>query len=733
MARDDNTPSINLPEGQRIRWEGRLLTYRGRARARARSHIFLDDAGVPVSMTDQLLIAEQQAERLRLVTQEELDRADKSLPRHSLDMAAPEDLREAEMRQRYMHAWVNAGRPSRTLGGLGPVIRRTAADASDPKPPSWRTMTRWIADWMLCGERPDGLLPGKGGNRTDRIGAGRDLLRDTVERYYLVDTKPSATVVHRHVQAAFEDHNKALPPDLHLPTPSFQATLDQIRTISLYEVDHCRSGPRLALHRHRPVTSGPVSHQINDAWETDHTVVDAVVIDEETTLPIGRSCITVMLDRCSRAPMGLRMSFEPPSANAALDCLRVSVSPKEDLLASIPGMTASWPCFGTPRVLITDQGKEFRSKAFLESCLALGIDVQHTPVLKAWYKARIERFFGTLTRSVFHRVPGTTFSNFFERNNEAIPERVAVTTLRELRELTIRFFVEIYMRRPHRALGGRSPLEIWNEQAARHGIRMPPSPAEVTSATALTVWRRPQRYGIEYETLIYNSADIANFRVNQNRPQLVRIRVDPSDLTKVTFIDPIDGMGKVVPIQPALRSLVAGVSLEKHKLARALQRQNPERLEGLEGLRKAYRIMDAAMAARSGQDGLRNRTKAARYWETLTRPAPPEDPPAFDIARSGRSILGESIEAILADVPGDVVSPVVGGVAADKAEDDALAEADARPRRQRRPRQPRRLPDAVAALAPEAGDVDGVPADDLDLLLQGLNLSMTRPTDTEKS
>lgn len=77
MARDDNTPSINLPEGQRIRWEGRLLTYRGRARDRARSHIFLDDAGVPGPATDQLLIAEQQAERLRLVTQEELDRADK--------------------------------------------------------------------------------------------------------------------------------------------------------------------------------------------------------------------------------------------------------------------------------------------------------------------------------------------------------------------------------------------------------------------------------------------------------------------------------------------------------------------------------------------------------------------------------------------------------------------------------------------------------------------------------
>lgn len=82
-------------------------------------------------------------------------------------------------------------------------------------------MTRWIADWMLCGERPDGLLPGKGGNRTDRIGAGRDSLRDTVERYYLVDTKPSATVVHRHVQAAFEDHNKVAtgspPPHAQLP------------------------------------------------------------------------------------------------------------------------------------------------------------------------------------------------------------------------------------------------------------------------------------------------------------------------------------------------------------------------------------------------------------------------------------------------------------------------------------------------------------------------------------
>lgn len=131
--------------------------------------------------------------------------------------------------------------------------------------------------------------------------------------------------------------------------------------------------------------------------------------------------------------------------------------------------------------------------------------------------------------------------------------------------------------------------------------------------TSLTVWRKPQRYGLEFEGLLYNSPDVAGFRVRPGRPDAIRVRVDPRDLSRVWFTDPESGALTEVPIVPAMRALVEGISLEKHKLARALQRQNPERLAGEAGLKRAYRILDAAMNLKANADGLKNRTQAARY------------------------------------------------------------------------------------------------------------------------
>ena len=150
-----------------------------------------------------------------------------------------------------------------------------------------------------------------------------------------------------------------------------------------------------------------------------------------------------------------------------------------------------------PEVLVPDQGAEFRSATFKQACLSVGIDVQYTPVLKPWYKAIVERFFRTLGLDVFHRVPGTTFANVFERDGDTPPERVAVATLAELRQHTIRYLVDVYSRRRHRGLLGRSPLGIFQESVERHGMRPMPNPKRLTDALSLTFNRKPQPYGFE--------------------------------------------------------------------------------------------------------------------------------------------------------------------------------------------------------------------------------------------
>lgn len=737
---DQGVPPINIPLGQLVRWDGRLMTARGRARDRFRSHVFVDQDNVPVTMTDREFVDRQMVGRLRLVSQDELSREEKDLPPRTLDLASPEDLKEVERRLHYIRAWDRAGRPPRDEDGVGGILEDVAARRGETAP-SARTFARWVANWMLVGEKPEGLLPGRGGNREDRLAAVRHLLRETIETHYLVDTRPTATAVHRRVEDAFEQYNAPLAPEERIPVPSLMAVLRQIREIDQYTLDFCREGPRVAAHRYRPVTSGPVAERHNEVWEMDHTRVDAIVVDENTGLPISRPWVTVIIDRATRAVMGFRIGFEPPSAYSALDCLRIAAMPKHELLATVSDIRGTWPVMGLPRVLMTDQGKEFKAKSFVEACLALGIDVEYAPILKAWYKGRIERFFRTLSRDVFHRVPGTTFSNFFALNGEVVPERVAVVTLPELRSYTLLYIADVYMRRPHRALAGRSPQQLWDQSVASHGIRPLPTLEQLFRLTSLTVWRKPQRYGLEFEGLVYNSGDVAGFRIRPGRPDVVRVRVDPHDLSRVWFTDPDSGEAKQVPIVPAMRPLVAGISLEKHRLARALQRQNPERLAGEAGLKRAHRILDVAMNLKANGDGLRNRAKAARYWEALTQSRPPEDAPAFDVGRSSKSLIEEVMDehGSFADGPRGGMAPAPeadprddgdnGAGGDDESGDGAPADPHpapkpVRPRGGAAATADRHLSSPVLWPGPTTPEDDGG-EDDLDAIVRGLGLRMT--------
>jgi putative transposase len=354
--------------------------------------------------------------------------------------------------------------------------------------------------------------------------------------------------------------------------------------------------------------------------------------------------------------------------------LRSAVMPKNEILAAATDVFGKWPCMGTPEILITDQGKEFKALTFTDGCLMLGIDVQYTPVLKPWLKGRVERFFRTLTTDVFQRVPGTTFSKLFDLRKEVIPEKVAVVTIDELRDHMLRFVVDVHNVRPHRVLR-RSPLQEWESSVQQHGMRPLPDPETVVAALSNVAHRVPQHYGIEYEGLRYNSPEVAAYRIRPDaeRERAVKIAVDPRDLTSIRFLDRATNRYVSVPILPGLLGRMRGVTLEKHRLARALQRANMEALAGEAGLLRAYTLIDDAMRAKGSKDGRANRLSAARYWEKLTKARPPEDPPAFDTLASRSGVTDGLFGDVWAPPPQLVPEPPEAPAQARPAATDAPA------------------------------------------------------------
>ena len=562
-------------------------------------------------------------------------------------------------------AWERAGRPSRTATGLGPVVegefeRRKALATEgrhvEGKAPSTRQVQRWISDWLASGSDIEMLVPqtANQGNVADRLHPkARQILEDTVEERYLVTTRPTAVAVHKHVTKAITLYNEPLPEKDHLQVPSVTSVRRTIRRIDEYTLLCTRFGRRKADIKYRPTGSSPQTTRHNEVWEIDHTTVDLIVIDADSGMPIGRPTVTVVIDRHTRMVTGVHIGFDPPGTFPTMECLRNAILPKGELVNGL-GLACNWPCMGTPDLLVPDQGKEFKARSFIEAMLTLGVDVQYTPVLKAWYKGKIERFFRTLCMDLFHRVPGTTFSDIFDRNKEVAPETIAICTLAELWKETINYIVDVYHQRRHRGLG-ISPLEAWNRSIEIHGMKPLPDPDRVTTALSHVAYRVPQHYGIQYEGLLYNSADVAGVRIRPGKTKPVRIAIDARDLSEIQFLDPEDNVWCRVPIQASLAPHVEGVSLEKHKMARALQRANLARLAGTAGMIKAYTMLDDNMQKLSGESGLANRRKAARYWQALIATKRPEEPAAFDVEESGRSLVDDLYGE---DVGGENAAPV---------------------------------------------------------------------------
>lgn len=660
---------FNLPVGQWIDLDGKLLRFDRRGRDRERRLVFEGTDGVPADMTDAELLALQQEmpPRLRLLTSEEaLDRMNDVGRARATVLDSAEDSDRARVRLEYVRGWERAGCPPRTEENLAPIAAgvHAARAASglktlEAKPPCARQVLRWIKHWVDSEGNIDALVPqgANGGNYEKR----RDekwhtLLETTVDEKYLVDTRPTAVSVHAHVIVAFADHNAALLKADHLPVPSTRAVYRYIDTLDRYALDCTRLGRRAADIKWRPKGSAPPTARHNEVWEVDHTTVDAIMVDGQSGLPIGRPTVTCIIDRHTRCIVGFHIGFDAAGTFPTLQCLRNAIQPKDALVASVPGVSGPWPCFGKPDVLIPDQGKEFKARSFVDGCFSIGIDVQYTPVLKPWYKGKIERFFKTLSQGVFHRVPGTTFANFFARNKENTPDRVAVVTLDELRGHVLRFIVDVYHKRFHRGIGAR-PLETWMASVGRHGMNLPPDPERVLAATSQSLFRVPQPYGIEFEGLLYNSTAVAAYCVRAGAPSSVRVVVDALDLTRIRFLDAETNDFVMVPIKRSMLERVRGVTLEKHKMARALQRANERELGGEVGLARAYTLIDRAMDAHGRQGGMANRKEAARYWEAIVRAREPEDAPAFDVARSASAITeglydeANPFDQTTADVP----------------------------------------------------------------------------------
>jgi putative transposase len=264
--------------------------------------------------------------------------------------------------------------------------------------------------------------------------------------------------------------------------------------------------------------------------------------------------------------VGFYISFHAPSQSSFLYCMRMAIMPKDDILARFPDVVGPWPARGIMELIASDNGMEEHGNTVEAVCLEMGVILQFCGVAHPEMKGCIERTIGTVQRSLFHRLPGTTFSNIRERG-EYKSEDNAALDIEVLTHALVKWIVDVYHKTPHRGLQVRTPLDVWQEAESRTAIELPAFPQQLENIVAIEYTRSLFHYGIQVNNLFYNSPLLQSLRAKTADTLVLRLRTVEDDVGHILVFNP--EQGEFFDVPAVNQEYAAGLNGYVHKLIHA--------------------------------------------------------------------------------------------------------------------------------------------------------------------
>lgn len=446
-------------------------------------------------------------------------------------------MADAKVRRAYAVEAMNG--PS-TQGALEEVAKRVWIKVGKPdKCPHWTSVYRWRRDLVGAGRDISGVVAqiDKRGNRTRRFPQSVvDIVEQAIETEFLTEERKTVQDTLDEAITNVRRENKLRPKGNKLPIPTRRFVQGLIDEIPSFDKCVARYGRNIAVRRFRSVQGHRTTDVPLERAEIDHTLMDLMVVDDDSGLPLGRPVLTVCIDDFTRCALGISVGFEPPSYLTVARCLKHAFLPKTGLKTTYPTIEHDWDAHGVMRELSMDNGAEFHSESLEAACLSLGIEIHYSPRKTPWFKGKIERFQGTLNKSVAHVAPGATFSNIFEKDDYD-PVKHAVVRLSTLREVVHKWIVDVYHDRPHRSLKV-PPAALWKSSIRPEDILLPEDPERLDALLGRRAERVLTHKGIEFEGLFYNSPELKSLRDQLGEKLDVEICVNDGDIGSIVVLSP---------------------------------------------------------------------------------------------------------------------------------------------------------------------------------------------------
>lgn len=522
---------------------------------------------------------------------------------------SPEQWERAKVRRAYVMAVFDIPSDRRRIM---PVVHETWATLRQPEvAPGASSVLRWKQKFLQAGRSITALIEQherKGNSEPRYPKEVEEIVERAIEAKYLTQERGTIQDTVDKAIADVRRENSLRPEAIELPIPTRRLVERLIKAVPAFDRCAARYGRTVAAKRFRSVQSHRTTKAPLERAEMDHTLLDLMVVDDATSLPLGRPWLTGSIDDHTRNALGVFLSFEPPSYFTVARCVKQAVLPKVWLREEYPSIKNTWDAHGVMRELVVDNGTEFHSASLENACYSLGIEIHYAPRKTPWFKGKIERFLGTLNRAVAHGTPGTTFHSILEKE-EYDPSKHAVVRYSVLKEILYTWIVDVYHQKPHRALGA-PPAVMWAKNIAPDQILLPDDPARLDAILGRSEVRCLSHKGIELDGLFYNSPELTGLRRKLGEKIDVEVRVDAADIGKIIVLSP--DRREMYTVSALRCDYAAGLSAWQHRVckryaARELNEYSPT--AWLEAKERIAQMIDAEFLHKKQK----TRARMARY------------------------------------------------------------------------------------------------------------------------
>lgn len=418
-----------------------------------------------------------------------------------------------------------------------------------------------------------------------------------------------------------------------------------------------RYGEQAAFIRYGSAEAQEAPEAPLDRAEFDATVADLFVVDDVRGLPLGRAVIVAGKDRCTGMPLSWTTTFEKPSVLALTQSLRNAVLSKDYVqeLNETAGWNIRHACetFGVPRTLVLDRGLENLAEHIAVMASKIGINrILIMARKKPWLKGAIERMIKTMSETVLHIAPGTTFHNALMKMGYD-PKKDTVITVSALDHALHKFFIDIYPRGGERTHNNRRRIDVWRDLTRKDPVKSVGDVQSLNHLFGRTEYAVPGRHGINYENMQFFSRRLleeqksAKFqRALKRQGGQIQFHVDPADLGAIHVVLPHVEETIRVQVAPKWSTYATGLSLWTHRRVREYARATSRKANDVDGLTECKaELITMLREQMAGRRGVIRAAQTVARMEGVNRKARAGDDASTTVPGSDAHTMAQEAKA----------------------------------------------------------------------------------------